>query len=191
MNDDVYQVQFALRGIVPRIWRRLLIPSGLLLRDFHKIIQSAMGWENRLEHRFIRCYPSFFMKIDPDDFWYTMAVSSLLEEEGEKMVYEYDYTDQWKHDIILEKILPAGRHHSVPTCLAGARNCPPEGCGGAQGYTSLLAILTNPFHALYDDVMLRTHRDFDPCFFEKDFVNLLFQQDDYGCADLSGRGFED
>jgi len=42
MAKNIYQVQIALKGFKPKIWRRLLIPSDLLLSDFHKIIQTSM-----------------------------------------------------------------------------------------------------------------------------------------------------
>ena len=64
MTDKIYQVQIALKNSKPKIWRRLLIPSDLILSDFHKIIQTAMGWQNEHLHQFIkdRKYYSVRMK---------------------------------------------------------------------------------------------------------------------------------
>ncbi len=48
------------------------------------------------------------------------------------------------HGIDLEKILPFDRAQHYPRCLAGARACPPEDCGGSPGYYQLIEALRNP-----------------------------------------------
>ena len=53
------------------------------------------------------------------------------------MVYVYDFGDNWRHEIVLDKIIPS----DVPTkpiCLDGARRCPPEDVGGPHGYQEFL-----------------------------------------------------
>lgn len=54
MTQKIYQIKLSLRGSKPIIWRRILIQPDLLLADFHKIIQSAMGWSNIHLHQFIK-----------------------------------------------------------------------------------------------------------------------------------------
>ena len=37
-------------------------------------------------------------------------------------------------------------------CLDGARSCPPEDCGGTDGYVRLLEILFDPRHPEFDEM---------------------------------------
>jgi hypothetical protein len=50
----IFQIQISLRDIKPKIWRRILVSEDLLLSDFHKIIQTTMGWTNSHFHHFIK-----------------------------------------------------------------------------------------------------------------------------------------
>ena len=144
-----YQVLVDLKKITPKIWRRLLIPSDLLLSDFHKVIQTSMGWTNSHLHQFIKDDTFYTVRIEADDFWNEMRnvdykkmkVSDLLINEKDKIIYDYDFGDGWEHDVTLEKILPAGTDLIKPTCIAGKMNCPPEDCGGVWGYHDLLSRL--------------------------------------------------
>jgi len=57
--------------------------------------------------------------------------------------YLYDFGDDWKHSIVLEKILTSA--DESPRCLAGKRNCPPED-GGPHQYMKVLAVREDPKH---------------------------------------------
>lgn len=39
-----YQIKMTLKEIKPKIWRRLIITSNLLLSDLQKVIQTSIGW---------------------------------------------------------------------------------------------------------------------------------------------------
>ena len=52
MPNKTYQVKITLRDSKPSIWRRVLIPSDMSLPDFHKVIQTTMGWTNSHLHHF-------------------------------------------------------------------------------------------------------------------------------------------
>jgi len=192
MTNKIYQIQITLKGFRPKIWRRLLIPSDLLLSDFHKVIQTSMGWTNSHLHQFIKNRTFYTVKMQDDDFWdemdnvdyKNMKVSDLLKKEKDKIVYEYDFGDGWEHDIILEKILPSDSNAKYPTCLNGKMNCPPEDCGGVWGYSDMLEILKNPDHEEYENYIEWLGEKFDPEYFNKDEVNELLRQEDYGCIEL-------
>jgi len=192
MTNKIYQIQITLKGFRPKIWRRLLIPSDLLLSDFHKVIQTSMGWTNSHLHQFIKNRTFYTVKMQDDDFWdemdnvdyKNMKVSDLLKKEKDKIVYEYDFGDGWEHDIILEKILPSDSNAKYPTCLNGKMNCPMEDCGGVWGYSDMLEILKNPDHEEYENYIEWLGEKFDPEYFNKDEVNELLRQEDYGCIEL-------
>lgn len=189
MAKEIYQVKVSLNGSKPMIWRRLLIPSDLLLADFHKIIQTAMGWTNSHLHQFIKDRRFYTLKTADNDMWDEMdnvdykkiKVSALLKFEKGKILYEYDFGDGWEHDIVLEKILPFDDKMQVPTCLAGKMSCPPEDCGGVWGYADMLQILKNPKHVEYESYMEWLGGDFKPEDFDKDEVNKLLKKRHYGC----------
>lgn len=168
-----------------------MVPSDLLLSDFHKVIQTSMGWTNSHLHQFIKDNTFYSARMQDDDFWdemdnvdyKNMKLSDLLKKEKEKMVYEYDFGDGWEHDIILEKILPVDKNTKYPVCLAGKMSCPPEDCGGVWGYADMLEILKDPDHEEYETYVEWLGGEFDPEYFDKDLVNQLLMEEEYGCRE--------
>lgn len=192
MTNKIYQIQIALKGFKPKIWRRILIQPDLLLADFHKVIQTTMGWTNSHLHQFIKGRTFYTVKMQDDDLWdemdnvdyKKMKISDLLKKEKDKIVYEYDFGDSWEHDIVLEKILPFDKNTKYPICLSGENNCPPEDCGGVWGYADMLEILKDPNHEEYESYIEWLGGKFDPKYFDKDEVNKLLREKDYGCIEL-------
>jgi hypothetical protein len=88
---------------------------------------------------------------------------------------QYDFGDDWEHDIVLEQVLAAEPGKVYPTCVAGKGACPPEDCGGPWGYADLRAALADPTHEQHDELRdwlaLETASDFDPSEFEIDAIN--------------------
>ena len=41
----IFQLKIHLLGISPMIWRRVLVPASISLRELHGVFQVAMGWE--------------------------------------------------------------------------------------------------------------------------------------------------
>ena len=192
MTKKTYQIQIALRRSKPKIWRRILVPSDLLLSDFHKIIQTTMGWTNSHLHQFIKDQTFYTRKMADDDFWgemdnidYTeMKISDLLKKEKDKIIYEYDFGDGWEHDLILEKIDTNGENKNIPTCLTGKNNCPPEDCGGIWGYANMLEILKHPDHEEYEEYIEWLGEKFDPKYFDKNEINKMLKTKDFGSFEL-------
>jgi Plasmid pRiA4b ORF-3-like protein len=48
----ILQLRAVLRGIIPLIWRRLLVPSDTSIAQLHELLQVAFGWEDMHLHRF-------------------------------------------------------------------------------------------------------------------------------------------
>lgn len=194
MTDKILQVQIALKGFKPKIWRKILIPSDLLLVDIHKIIQTTMGWTNSHLHQFIKDRTFYSIKYK-DDFTCNemnnidykkkkIRLSDLLKTEKDKIIYEYDFGDGWEHEIILEKILPVDNKVKYPICMSGKMHCPPEDCGGIWGYSDLLEILKQPDHEEYESSIEWLGDDFDPEYFDKDEVNDLLKEKNFGCLEF-------
>lgn len=187
VSPHIYQVKVTLQNIEPPIWRRLLIPADLFLHDFHKVLQTAMGWENQHLHLFLKGKRMYGIA---DDEWsndkgfqdYTpVRVNDLLRKPGDEMVYQYDLGDNWRHSIELEEITKPEPLEYYPMCTEGARECPPEDCGGPYGYQDMLAAVNNPSdpqHQFYKEMY---PEGLDPEFFDKEEVNDFLLEDDYGC----------
>ena len=50
---DVYVVKVTLLGTSPPVWRRILVPRNITLRNLHRTLQTVMGWTNSHLHQFV------------------------------------------------------------------------------------------------------------------------------------------
>lgn len=104
-----------------------------------------------------------------------MATPDLLSEVAptarSKMRYTYDFGDDWQHDILVEKILPALEAASSLKCLAGERACPPEDTGGPWRYRFFLEAFWDADHPEHEEVVSFTENGFDPEVFDLEGVN--------------------
>ncbi|MBI9035529.1 MAG: plasmid pRiA4b ORF-3 family protein [Bacteroidales bacterium] len=193
MKNNIYQIQISLKGFKPKIWRRILIQSNLLLSDFHKVIQTTMGWKNSHLHQFVKNGTFYTKRYPEDNYWdemdnvdyINMPISDLLKMEKEKITYEYDFGDSWTHEIVLEKINPDNNVTEYPLCLSGEKNCPPEDCGGVWGYSDMLDILKQPDHEEYESYIEWLGVEFDPEYFDLDEINKTLKQPDFGCFEIN------
>lgn len=176
---DIYQIKVTLKGIKPPIWRRFLVPSSLNLYEFHIALQVVMGWTDSHLHGFV--HKNIIYSLPEPNMDYAedeskVKLSSLLKKKGDKLRYDYDFGDNWEHDVVLEEILPYTHEQPLPFCLKGKRACPPEDCGGLWGYPKLLQIISHPEHEEYADMMEWLPEDFDPELFDIDEINGIFQK---------------
>ncbi|WP_413375686.1 plasmid pRiA4b ORF-3 family protein [Alkalihalobacillus sp. 1P02AB] len=177
-----YQVKITLQDIEPPIWRRLMIPNGITFFKFHKIIQAAFDWQDY--HLFLFEFPDYLIKHpDPDIPLHKVEkepkrvkIDSVFNEH-KRFLYEYDFGDSWRHDIVIEGTVTIDDDEiNYPICMAGARNRPPEDVGGVGGYEGFLEIINEETHPEYDDMLLWAEKDtggrkFDPDYFYKNEVN--------------------
>jgi hypothetical protein len=49
----IYRIHIALLDTKPPVWRRVELSSRTTLRQFHRILQIAMGWSNSHLHEFL------------------------------------------------------------------------------------------------------------------------------------------
>ncbi len=169
---DRYQIKITLKWSKPIIWRRIIVYSGLPLEDFHYVIQTVMPWCDAHLHQFIK--DGKYYSVPEEEEWDASSVidyseitiSDLISSEGDKMMYEYDFGDGWRHDILLEKILKSPDSDPLAEFVDGENACPPEDCGGVPGYMHLLEVLHNPQHPDYGNTRnwlgLEEGEEFDP-----------------------------
>jgi hypothetical protein len=93
---------------------------------------------------------------------------------GGEVLYEYDFGDGWQHELLLEEVL-LGDEAFQQTCVAGKRCCPPEDCGGPQGFAELLQALQDANHPSHDEAC-EWLGDFVPESFSADEANRLLRR---------------
>lgn len=166
-----YEIKISLNGIKPPIWRKVIIPSDINFMQLHNIIQLAMGWQNC--HLYEFNFKEFEEIITNDseacdEYEYSVSkegkkrfaelglpfhlpkslyakevkIDKYLEKSA-KFKYIYDFGDDWEHTIELVKVIDAyvGR---LPYVTKFKRVCPPEDCGGVDGYYEVSDALNNP-----------------------------------------------
>jgi len=159
-SDIVYQFRVELNEIEPAIWRVIQVPSEYSFWDLHVAIQDAMGWLDYHLHAFRVKMPrkksETEIGIPDEDFdnrdvlaGWKVPITKYFTGPGKTAIYDYDFGDSWSHSVLLEGILLKEKGFKYPRCIAGERACPPEDCGGVDGYYQLLNILSDPNHPEY------------------------------------------
>ncbi len=168
---NIYQIKITLCHIKPPIWRRIQIAGDTKLGKLHDILQAVMGWTNSHLHAFRVGHDTYGVP-DPDFPDDTKSERNVrlnkIAQEGDSLIYEYDFGDGWEHDLEIEKVMPPEPGTQYPICLAGERACPPEDCGGPWGYEHMLEVLNDPEH---EEMREWVGDEFDPERFEVDEVN--------------------
>jgi len=164
-----------LQGTDPPVWRQLLVRSHATLGDLHLVLQRAMGWQGAHLHAF-RVGPTTNAPARLGDYGprhkdESRARLAALAPAGTRVVYEYDFGDGWEHLIDVQKVMLAAEGEVYPRCVAGARACPPEDCGGAWGYAELLQTLESGGGEQRDEVIDWLGGEFDPGHFDLAIVN--------------------
>lgn len=152
-SQRVYQFKITLLRFDPPIWRRIQIKNCSLDR-LHEHIQDAMGWENMHLHQFTingNCYgnPEYIREAPngaPSIDSTKTKISDILPENGRRFrfIYEYDFGDDWRHEILFERCIRAEKGQKYPLCIAGKMACPPEDIGGVWGYAEFLDATIDP-----------------------------------------------
>jgi hypothetical protein len=161
----VHQLKVTLVGIKPPVWRRVVVPSGITLAELHDVVQAAFGWWGYHLHEFD--FGGVRYGIDDGEGWEPpkderRARLDRLAPAGSSFTYTYDFGDDWRHKIVVEKVTPADPSMRYPTCTGGRRARPPEDCGGGWGYENLLAVLADPADEEHASMLEWVGGAFDP-----------------------------
>lgn len=181
LGKSAFQLKLSLVGAKPPIWRRLLVKDDTDLHRLHLIIQDAMGWRNCHlyqfeidEARYAEPFEDDFVEDDQEPASKT-RLGDLDLREGDSFVYNYDFGDDWYHEIEIEQVAPVEKNGEFPRCLAGRRACPPEDCGGIHGYDSMLSALRSRSHPERAQWLEWIGRNWDPEAFDCEAVDQLLR----------------
>jgi hypothetical protein len=115
---SVHVVTVSLEGADPPVWRQLELPSTMTLDRVHEVLQEVFSWED--------CHPHAFETGDEAE----ITLAQVAGEDGTDVAYVYDFGDDWRHAIVVDKITPATPGVSYPRCTAGWGETPEEDSGG-------------------------------------------------------------
>ena len=170
----VYQLKITLKNIKPPVWRRIQV-EDCSLAGLHDTIQTCMGWSGTHLYAFEVAGEEYGDPESADDGDFgdagSLKLSQIASGGPTTFTYQYDFGDDWEHDVKLEKTLPPEAKVKYPRCLAGERACPPEDCGGVYGYENLLDALREPDHEEHEEMLEWVGGKFDPEAFDVDGVN--------------------
>ncbi|XP_063911361.1 transcriptional regulator ATRX homolog isoform X2 [Zophobas morio] len=178
-NKSILQLKISLRDITPPIFRRIQVLNNSTFFDLRNNINEAMGWISDRSHQFIVSNPKTNSNIlivngTLEGLVYDFTERHLLKEEttklsrflsakDDRLLYEFDLGDSWVHEVIVEKILPPPPPKAeYPKCTGGKRACPPEDCGGVDGYNHLVEVYKNPSHKEYEELITDWLGEYNP-----------------------------
>jgi hypothetical protein len=140
---SIYELNVALRGIEPPIWRQVQVWADTTLPALHRIIQVLFDWKGSHAHEFAlrdQVY-GFPNKAHPDGTILdekAVPINRLLTGIGAELIYTYDFGDNWRHHVTLDSTMLADEDATYPRCIAGENAAPPENIGGPYAYAAQL-----------------------------------------------------
>ncbi len=174
---QIYQIKVTLRDSQPAIWRRIQVRSDITFAKLHRTLQRVMGWQDAHLHEFV-IQGEHYGVPDQDDGEPPKTrderkykLGDIVAAEGSQFAYNYDFGDYWQHVLVIEKTLPPQEGIRYPTCISGARACPPEDVGGLPGYENFLEAMKDPAHSEHKEFLEWIGGVFNPEAFDVDEVN--------------------
>lgn len=164
------------------VWRRLVVPMSTTFEKLHRVLQTSFGWKDYHLHSFFiydhksNCNlsvihsgyhkegykPIIELVCNEEAFDYQDDNILMRFEKGIRLTeyipnytkfnYNYDFGDDWKHYIEVEKVI-VDYKENFPVCLEGQGNTPPEDVGGKYGYEEFLEIISDDKHPNHDTLV--------------------------------------
>ena len=140
--------------------RRLRVPANMTFDNLHKVLQSSFSWgdyhlysfgmfEEWSENYYAKpdveliMYEDDFYDDEPNAIMMTGIKLSEYIPRYRKILYTYDFGDDWHHYIEVENIIE-DCDEETPKLLSGEGDSPPEDVGGTGGYSYFCEVMANP-----------------------------------------------
>ncbi len=139
-----YRLSLKIQGSEPPIWRRFALNAEARVEDLHRAVRD-LGWLGFAGWEMMTPKGGFVAGFDPlaDDGLgggEQARLSRFLRKTGDHILYVYDLEERFVHEIRHEGMM-IGPTTAWRFLFDGARNFPPEGCGGIEGHRRLVAAL--------------------------------------------------
>lgn len=179
-SDKILELKITLNNIRPPIYRKIQVPDFYTFHQLHHLIQLAFEWENIHMYTFfdkdseISAFEDDFSERQPGDAK-KIKLKERFKSLKDRLLYVYDFGDNWEHTVELEKVLDADPSKRYPACISGQRNAPPEDVGGAFGFEDFVEAMNDMKHPQHDDFIEWYGRFFDEMAFSKSKINTRFR----------------
>lgn len=149
---EIATVRIELKDSDPPIWRVVEVPTSITLKVLHDIVQAAMGWLDYHLWELVIDGQTYGLPMGDD--WGTAPrkvaartrLRDVLAPGTTRIDYTYDFGDNWEHSLIVSDVRSGDPGTVYPRFIEGARDCPPEDCGGIPGFYEMLEARADPNH---------------------------------------------
>ena len=180
MIEPVARIYIELQDFQPRIWRRVDVPLTSHLLTLHYIIQFAFGWTDShlfpVHHRESQTtvYRARRTSSGASSFYRAagLRLRTLVARGVEQFVYVYDFGDDWRHEIVIERVAEGEANIDYPAFVDGKRRGPPEDVGGNYGFMQFLEAVRNPMHDEHRDMIRWYGKPFDPFDIDEERIRM-------------------
>ena len=112
-----YICKIVIEDTHPPVWRRVIIPDKITFEELHEIIQILFGWDGYHLHEFQTAGDDIYIG-DDEESWHCQynEQATLIDPffRNYKWIrYTYDFGDNWRHKINIEKTDPDYTERSV------------------------------------------------------------------------------
>ena len=154
---EIVRLRIALDHVKPTVMRRIEVPVLIALDTLHEMIQAIMPWDNY--HMY-----AYYQRITDDVRWglpppedldfgieihdsREATLATILAMPDFKVLrYNYDFGDDWRHTIKVERRFSAELWEQYPRLVDAKGRCPPEDVGGPSRYADYLDAMSDPTH---------------------------------------------
>lgn len=162
-----YKLKVKLKGCEPPVTRTIKVPKNITFYELHRILRISMGWRKKCLHGFR--IPKYDLEIGENEESLLggrrLNEKTILVSEYERcrIVYTYDYLNDWIHEITFLKDIDDGED-DVPEVLKYEGDCPLENCGGLEGHMEIMETVSDSSNPDYDRIKAKYdmyHKDYD------------------------------
>jgi hypothetical protein len=123
---------FIFRVSLGKIWRLIAMPEDASLEDLVDVILDSVGFDNDHLHEFtyrnqlgatVRVSHS---AMDEPPYTYQVLIGTLPLEPGQSMGLTYDFGDNWRFTVKLERIEPSTAKIKAPCVLESHGKAPDQ-----------------------------------------------------------------
>lgn len=157
MVRRLFELKVTLLDVEPVVWRAMTVADDMPLYEVGAAIVGAMGWH--ASHMFAFEFEGgrYDIKFDDElDLEDSLDMAGVLASDvlstGIRFGFQYDFGDDWWHEVEVVAERPIATGDKPPRCLAGENACPPDDSGGPPGFEAMLEALADPDDPEHDEI---------------------------------------
>ncbi|NME73092.1 plasmid pRiA4b ORF-3 family protein, partial [Flammeovirga aprica] len=168
LEEKIFTLKIELSNSNPSIYRTIRVNNSMDLDLFSECLLKIMGWggfhlsmfEYKKEREWVAINEEdydFMFDDESDDEESDMEspledylLDDFFKDKKSVLKYTYDFGDNWRHLITLQKVEKGQLKHQVE-CIEGKRATPMEDVGGIFTYEYMLEVLQDKSHEDYEN----------------------------------------